>query len=154
MNKSKHRLRLRPKSLTTAIFFLLACILTSTGVQAKMPDYFQTGISGRVLDEKGDGLANVSVSVKGTTRGTVTKGDGSFSINANSGETIDFTMVGYKGSSVLLKDEKTLSITLAADINSSIGEVVVVGYATQKKVTVYRRCSTGKRCRFTKISRR
>ena len=136
MNKSKHRLRLHPKSLTTAIFFLLACILTSTGVQAKMPDYFQTGISGRVLDEKGDGLANVSVSVKGTTRGTVTKGDGSFSINANSGETIDFTMVGYKGSSVLLKDEKTLSITLAADINSSIGEVVVVGYATQKKVTV------------------
>jgi len=89
-----------------------------------------------VTDDKGEGLANVSVTVKGTTRGTVTKPDGSFTINANPGETIVFSMIGYTAHSVALKNESSLSISMIPESNSSMGEVVVVGYATQKKVTV------------------
>ncbi|MGC4039105.1 MAG: TonB-dependent receptor [Chitinophagaceae bacterium] len=138
MNKPNCIVRLKALGLALATLLTLSFSVFNTEVQAKMPGYFQQqGISGRVVDDKGEGLANVSVSVKGTTKGTVTKADGTFTINANSGETVEFSMVGYKTYSVVLKKETALAISLQSnDANSNIGEVVVVGYATQKKVTI------------------
>jgi len=139
MNTLNFQVRSKLPNHGLAILLLLSVsiLAVNTNVYAKMPGYFQSkDISGKVTDDKGEGLANVSVSVKGTTRGTVTKPDGSFTINANPGETIVFSMIGYTAHSVTLKNESSLNVLLTAESNSSMGEVVVVGYATQKKVTV------------------
>ena len=57
-------------------------------------------ITGKVTNEKGEAMEGVSVLVRGTNRGTTTNSTGNFTINAEVGETLDFSMVGYKNFSV------------------------------------------------------
>src|SRR6185503_12223443 len=59
-------------------------------------DFFYKTITGKVNNDKGEPLQGVSVVVKGTTRGTTTNATGNFTIDAEAGETLDFSMVGYK----------------------------------------------------------
>lgn len=89
-------------------------------------------IRGTVKDDKGNPLAGVSVLVKGTTKGTSTATDGSFSLDANVGDVLEFSMVGYQKKSVKLGSNT--NITLVMEIEAAVGnEVVVVGYGTQKQ---------------------
>lgn len=92
-------------------------------------------ISGVVTDKEGITLPGVSVSVKGTTRGTITDIDGNFNIHTSKGETLLFSFVGYKTQEITVSSNSPLKITLT---DSSIGldEVVVVGYGTQSRRTI------------------
>ncbi len=53
-------------------------------------------ISGRISDSKGDPLSGVSITVKGTTKGTATNTRGEFSIDANKGDVLVVSYVGYE----------------------------------------------------------
>lgn len=92
-------------------------------------------ITGKVTNENGDPLAGVSVLVKGTARGTSTDGNGSFSISADEGETLEFSMVGYKVFTIKVSNQKTITVQLQAG-NSSMNEIIVVGYGTQRRSTL------------------
>ncbi len=92
-------------------------------------------VTGKVTNDKSEPLVGVSVLVKGTSRGTTTNSNGSFTINAEVGETLEFSMVGYKLYSVKIGQENTVAVQLASEI-ASIDEVVVVGYGTQKRSTL------------------
>lgn len=109
--------------------------LVSIG-EKKMPvaveELAQAPIKGKITDENGSPLSGVSITIKGTNRGTIADDDGSFTIDANPGETIEFSIVGYKIKSVKLGNEKSISVQLAADAGD-LNAVVVVGYGTQKK---------------------
>ncbi len=98
-------------------------------------EYFYKDITGKVTNEKGEPLEGVSVLVKGTVRGTTTSSTGSFTINAEVGETLDFSMVGFKLYSVKVGQENTVAVQLVSEV-ASIDEVVVVGYGTQKRTLV------------------
>ena len=90
-------------------------------------------ISGKVTDEKGEGLPGVSVVVKGTTQGTTTDGTGSFKINApTANATLVFSFVGYEKKEVPIGGKSTLTVTLAPG-DQTLNEVVVVGYGSQLK---------------------
>jgi len=97
-------------------------------------DPFKT-VSGRVTNTIGDPLAGVSVTVRGTSRGTSTGTDGTYSINVEVGETLDFTMVGYRVHSVRVGEANTINVQLEAEI-SNLNEIVVVGYGTQKRTNL------------------
>src|SRR6185312_8837231 len=87
---------------------------------------------GKVTDDKGSPLPGVSISVSGTMRGAIADENGNFSIDAKPGETLEFSIVGYKPYTIKLTNQTSLNIKLepdAADLNS----VVVIGYGTQKK---------------------
>lgn len=89
-------------------------------------------IHGTVKDAKGNSLAGVSVIVKGTTKGTSTGTDGSFSIDANVGDVLEFSMVGYQTKSITVGQSKSIFVVM--EIKISLGdEVIVIGYGTQKK---------------------
>ncbi len=92
-------------------------------------------ISGRVTSEAGDPLVGVSVLVKGTTRGTTTNSNGVFSISADAGETLEFSIIGYKLNSVKVGESNNVNIQLSAEI-AGLNEIVVVGYGTQKRTLV------------------
>src|SRR5882757_6099870 len=92
-------------------------------------------ITGKVTNENGDPLTGVSVMVKGTARGTSTDGTGSFSISVDEGETLEFSMVGYKIFAIRVGNQKTLTVQLQAG-NSSMNEIIVVGYGTQRRSTL------------------
>jgi TonB-linked SusC/RagA family outer membrane protein len=92
-------------------------------------------VSGKVTNILGDPLAGVSVTVRGTSRGTSTGTDGGFTISVEIGETLDFSAVGYRLFSAKISEENTINVQLEAEI-SSLNEIVVVGYGTQKRSTL------------------
>ncbi|UOG76408.1 TonB-dependent receptor [Hymenobacter tibetensis] len=93
-------------------------------------------ISGKVTGANGDPLPGVTVLVKGTTNGTSTGGDGSFTITAAEGSVLTFSFVGYTTKEVPVTTASTnLAVTLAEDVKA-LSEVVVVGYLTEDRQNV------------------
>ncbi len=89
-------------------------------------------ITGTVKDAQGNPLAGVSVIVKGTTNGTSTGTDGDFNIDANVGDVLDFTIVGYQKKSVTVGQSTNISVVM--EIEAVAGsEIVIIGYGTVKK---------------------
>ncbi|HEX8425039.1 SusC/RagA family TonB-linked outer membrane protein [Hymenobacter sp.] len=89
-------------------------------------------ITGKVLDETGSGLPGVNVVVKGTTNGTQTSPDGTYTITAPDNATLVFSFVGYTAQEVAVGGRTTVDLTMAPD-SKALSEVVVVGYGTQSK---------------------
>ena len=81
-------------------------------------DFFYKTITGKVNNDKGEPLQGVSVVVKGTTRGTTTNATGNFTIDAEVGETLDFSMVGYKTFSIKVGQENTIAVQLESEVAS------------------------------------
>lgn len=94
-------------------------------------------ITGRVLAaEDSEPLPGVSILVKGTTRGTVTNMDGDFAIQASSGETLTVSFIGFETTEVAVTGGQTnYEISMEASIGD-LGEVVVVGYGSQRKADI------------------
>ncbi|MDD4193141.1 MAG: TonB-dependent receptor, partial [Mangrovibacterium sp.] len=96
----------------------------------------QVTVTGMVIDEDGDTLPGVSVVVPGTTVGTITNVDGLFSLQVpDASGQLQFSFVGFQTVTIPLDGRTTLNVTLGAS-TEEIGEVLVVGYSTQKKSTL------------------
>lgn len=94
-----------------------------------------TSINGTVIDENNEPLIGVSITVKGTTNGTVTDVNGVFNINVpNLQSTLIFSYVGYQKQEVQARSTK-LNVQLMP-LDHLLNEVVVVGYGTQRKGSV------------------
>ncbi|EPR66947.1 TonB-dependent receptor [Cyclobacterium qasimii M12-11B] len=89
-------------------------------------------ISGTVVDQNNLPIPGATVVVVGTTTGTVTDIDGKFNIDATSGQVIRVSFIGFQSTEVTVGNQTTLNISLQED-TSSLEEVVVVGYGTQRK---------------------
>jgi TonB-linked SusC/RagA family outer membrane protein len=90
-------------------------------------------VSGRVTDTKGQPLPGVTVLVKGTTTGTSTAVDGTFSLSVPENSTLVFSSVGFKTQELPVTGAtSTIAIRLSDD-QQSLNEVVVVGYGTQNR---------------------
>ncbi|MBO0360073.1 TonB-dependent receptor [Hymenobacter sp. BT186] len=90
-------------------------------------------VSGRIVDSKGAGLPGVTVVVKGTTTGTSTGPDGSFTIQAPENSVLVVSFVGFTRKEVPVTGATTnLSVTLVED-TQALNEVVVIGYGTARK---------------------
>lgn len=92
-------------------------------------------ITGIVTDEKGDPLAGVNVSAKGTTNGTITDIDGRFSIMAEPETILQFSYIGYMNQFIKVGNSTSVTISMKED-TQTLDEVVVVGFGTQKKVNL------------------
>lgn len=96
----------------------------------------QRTITGTVTDDKGTPIANVSVIVKGTTSGTTSKPDGSYSllVPAN-GKALIFSAVDMTTTEVAIGTQNEINISLKTE-DKTLTEVVVTGYGTQRKKEV------------------
>ena len=94
-------------------------------------------IKGRVVNQKGEPLANVSVIVAGTRQGTTTDVNGRFVLAApdNKGIVLEISIVGFQTKTVKLGKQTEINITLEEDV-SGMNEVVVIGYGTARKKDV------------------
>ncbi|UFH35503.1 TonB-dependent receptor [Flavobacterium acetivorans] len=95
----------------------------------------QQTVTGKVVDEQGISLPGVNVYKKGTKTGVSTDLDGNFTIEANKGDVLVFTYLGFVNQEMQIKDNKILKIVLKSEAQQ-MNEVVVVGYGTQKKSKV------------------
>ena len=93
-------------------------------------------VKGNVRDQSGEPMAGVNVIVEGTTIGTMTDSNGNFTLNVPSTSIkIKFSYIGYEDQIVLIKNNRNLNITLNEN-SEMLDEVQIIGYGTQKKITV------------------
>ena len=97
--------------------------------------YAQTTLRGIVTDVSGEPLPGVSIMVKGSTMGTVSGLDGDYSIKANSQDILVFSFIGMTTKEVYVGGKTTINVTLLDD-TKLLDEVIVVGYGTQKKMSI------------------
>jgi len=94
-------------------------------------------IKGKVVDSEGKPLEGITVKVVGTTLLAVTNTDGNFSINTSNVTSIvlEFSSIGFQTQTIPVENLLEINVTMAADI-AGLEEVVVLGFGTQKKLTV------------------
>jgi TonB-linked SusC/RagA family outer membrane protein len=102
-------------------------------VLCAVQSWAQRSVTGKVTDDKGNPIPNVSVVVKGTNTGTVTKTDGSFSLTvpANA-KTLVFSSVDMLPEEVNVGSQANISVTMKGN-DKVMQEVLVVGYGTQRR---------------------
>lgn len=92
-------------------------------------------VTGTVKDTNGEPIIGANVMVVGTATGVITDIDGNFSLNVSSNSTLIVSFVGYKAQEIPVAGKTFFTIDLKED-NEMLEEVVVVGFATQKKVNL------------------
>jgi TonB-dependent SusC/RagA subfamily outer membrane receptor len=88
-------------------------------------------VTGTVKNEQGEILAGVTVQVKGTQKEVLTNDKGEFSIQANEGDILVFTYVGYSAKEVTVGADKTLSVVMTVG-QSNLGEVVITALGIRR----------------------
>lgn len=106
---------------------VMVCTLFSNNVFAQ-----DVNIVGTVTDEKGGGLPGVSISVKGTTRGTTTDAEGKYAVSASPAAVLVYSFIGFATKEVVVGSETKIDVVLIDDAKA-LEEVVVIGYGSVKK---------------------
>ena len=93
----------------------------------------QQPVKGTIVDVNGNPVPGASVMIPGTTTGTVTQVDGTFSLNVAEGTAVEVGCLGY--TTVKVNAKNGMRVVLHED-SEYLDEVVVVGFGTQKKVNM------------------
>ncbi|NIG54230.1 TonB-dependent receptor [Chitinophaga sp. Cy-1792] len=102
----------------------------------KAPYNLRQAVSGQVVDAKdGTPLPGVNVVIKGTTKGATTKEDGTFTLDAQPGDVLVISLVGYTKQEIKIQRLAGNVIKLASAA-TGLNELIVVGYGAQKKKVV------------------
>ena len=109
------------------MLFLVSCLSLSAWAQGT--------IKGTVVDEAGEPVIGASVQVQGTKTGAITDFNGNFSVDAPSNATLLISYVGFVTETVSVQGRNNIQVTLREDA-TSLNDVVVIGYGTQKKKLV------------------
>src|ERR1035437_1328189 len=103
----------------------------------------QHKITGTITDAStGESIVGVNIVVEGTQIGVISNANGKFEINVpNSNSVLIFSFIGYNTEKISLNGKTILEVKMTPDIRK-LGEIVVVGYGTQKKREVISAIST------------
>lgn len=105
------------------LFFMIPCI----NLLAQ-----QQSITGTVRESGGAALSGVSVTVSGSSGGTMTDASGKFLLQVPAKATLQFSMTGYATKTISVNGRTNLQVVLESE-SASLNEVVVIGYGTQKR---------------------
>jgi TonB-dependent starch-binding outer membrane protein SusC len=93
-------------------------------------------VTGRVTDENSSPIPGANILIKGTAIGTTTDAEGKFSLHAPDADAVlVISFIGFVSQEIVVGNQTEINVALKADIQQ-LGEVVVVGYGTQKKASV------------------
>lgn len=111
---------------------MLALLFSGNGLLAHPLPHWVFEVSGVVRSPDGEPLIGATIVEKGTKNGTSTNLDGQFRLNVSSNNsTLVISYTGYAAQEIALNGRTSLEVILQE--NSTLNEVVVVGYGTQKK---------------------
>lgn len=120
------------KKVRNACALVITLLLLSAGVFAQ-----SIAVNGRVTNEKSEPIANTTVLVKGSKNGVTTNDNGEFNINVPSRKSVlIISGIGYQTQEITVGEKTTILVNLKPGESTQLDAVVVVGYGTQKKVTV------------------
>jgi iron complex outermembrane receptor protein len=92
-----------------------------------IPNVVESPITGKVSTKSGEVLPGVSVSIKGTKKGTSTDIDGSFKLNLDAGDVLVFSFIGFNTKEVKVSENQSVINVSLEESLSSLNEVVVTG---------------------------
>ncbi|WP_242120766.1 TonB-dependent receptor [Aestuariivivens sediminicola] len=95
--------------------------------------FFAQEVSGTVIDDTSQPLPGVSVIIKGTATGTTTDFDGNYTLNANNGDVLIFSYVGFETQEITVTGG-TLNVTMQSGV--ALAEVVLVGSRNPSRTAV------------------
>ena len=107
--------------------FLILSILSLFSLSA-----LAQSVKGIVKDQAGDAIIGATVKVEGTKTGAITDVDGQFTVKAGANSTLTVSYVGYTTKRVAVNGKNNIIIVLDED-NTTLNDLVVVGYGVQKK---------------------
>ncbi len=115
------------KPLSKCLYLLVFFLLFQLSLSA------QKTVTGKVTSGSDtEGIPSVSVVLKGTTQGTITDIDGKYTISVpDESAVLQFSFVGYTTQEIIVGNRSSVDIALAE--GSTLNEVVVIGYGSQKK---------------------
>lgn len=118
--------------MSKQLFWLLVCFFSTFSLVA------QVTVTGKITDEANGPLPGANVLVKGTTHGVVSDFDGNYTIQANPGDVLEFSFIGFQTQTKKVAGGgKSLIINiLLKEDTQQLEDVVVVGYGTQKKANL------------------
>ncbi len=127
-------------TLILCLFCLGEAVVASPGkadaAPAAQAQSSKLTVKGFVKDDKGDPMIGVTIIIKGTSQGTVSNADGSYTIDVPyGGATLMVSYIGYAPQEINVNNRTKIDITLVED-SKALEEVVVVGYNVQKKETI------------------
>jgi TonB-linked SusC/RagA family outer membrane protein len=115
------------KQLLLKLLFCPLLLLISIGAFAQ-----QISVTGKVTDEQGSPVPGVTITVKGTTKGTNSGPSGNYAISLNSNDVLVFTSVGFEKQEISVNGRHIINIVLL-DSHETLNDVVVIGYGTQRR---------------------
>jgi TonB-linked SusC/RagA family outer membrane protein len=127
--------------MALSAFFLMTGIGTANARGGDIPEILgiqqsKIRITGTVTDQTGDMIIGANVVEKGNaSNGTITDADGRFDLEVSAGATLIVSYIGYVTQEVPVANRTNPAIVLVED-TQALDEVVVVGYGTQRKVTL------------------
>ena len=107
-----------------SLWQLVVCMLFLTNASYGQG---QRNVSGTIKDQTGETLPGVAVNIENTTTGTITDVDGNFSIQAEDGEVLIFTMVGMEPTQRVVSATQNWNIVLQ-ESTAILDEIVVTGF--------------------------
>lgn len=114
-----------------AIYGLKVLLLLTISFQLSAQNNGEITIKGKVVDETGEGMVGVNISIKGAARGTITDINGNYNLTAPSGGTLIFSFIGYLDQEVAIGSRGVIDLQMNVNVET-LSEVVVVGYGTQR----------------------
>lgn len=113
--------------------FTLLLLIQPVMANADSPVMFRfAAIKGKIVDESGEPLPGATITIEGTTQGTVSDIDGNFALEVPENGTLIISFIGYETQTLTIGNESFLNIQMVQE-ESSLNEVLVVGYGTQEK---------------------
>lgn len=112
--------------MTSALAFIFVFFAIAAGAQGTDN---RVVVKGKVVDSDGLPLPGTTVMVKGTSTGTSTAGDGTYSISVGKGETLVFSVIGMETYEETVVDKSELNVVLDSSLET-LDEAVSIGYGT------------------------
>ena len=113
----------------TGLMLLLFLLFSITSIAQNIT------IKGRVLKEDGTPVSGASVTIKGTGNGTASNDQGEFQLSAPGNATLVISSVDFVTQEIKVNNRTSVDVKLVS-AEKSLGEVIVVGYGTQRKEAV------------------
>ncbi|HZW65737.1 MAG TPA: SusC/RagA family TonB-linked outer membrane protein, partial [Hanamia sp.] len=110
------------------VVLLIAMFLLNSALFAQ-----QSTVTGKVTDENAIPLIGATVAISGSNTAVATDANGNFSIDVARGQTLEISYVGKSDQKVVVGKNPVINVTLKNQTESSLEEVVVTGYMSQKK---------------------
>jgi iron complex outermembrane recepter protein len=110
----------------------LLSLIRNASVDVNSADILFKTIRGTIKNSQGSPVAGASILVKGTSRGTTTDEQGNFTLDANDGDVLVVSAVGFSPTEITIRNESAYSVQLQ-EVNTALNEVVVTALGVRKQ---------------------